>query len=454
MKRFLLSCVVCVLTHLQVIAQNGYRPIVENGKRWTYESYLPTRPDKYNHYYWYELRGDSIICDQKCTKLYSENKYNDGNIRYEGALYEIDRKVYCFYADKDESVLLYDFSCQVGDKLISSEGVMTVSSQYTSQNSTRNLRFTELSVEDSTDKLYVYWIEGVGCIKDFFSMIPYSGNYCSLTACEVNGEILYEYKQPKWTEEGYHEMAIEGKRWNYIHHFEDENGIHDEPYSYVVRGDTVLGRTVCKKVFYQDESIEQFAFSLLETGREVYKLMDGKSVWTEPYNFERDDIGRVFDWNSKFERGRVYWMLNTIDTIEINSYFFRRFIFLEKTIEGGTQGMISHIEDGDDVWHEIWIEGVGSQYTGIEDPIHEEPIVSNDYTYFVSCYENGKCIFTAGDFTTGIRDLPAQMVNSKSSDGTWYDLSGRRLSVPSASSASSVLPPGVYIKDGKKVMVK
>ena len=55
---------------------------------------------------------------------------------------------------------------------------------------------------------------------------------------------------------------------------------------------------------------------------------------------------------------------------------------------------------------------------------------------------------------TGIRDIPAPMVNSKSSDGTWYDLSGRRLSVPSASSVSSVLPPGVYIKDGKKIMVK
>lgn len=38
--------------------------------------------------------------------------------------------------------------------------------------------------------------------------------------------------------------------------------------------------------------------------------------------------------------------------------------------------------------------------------------------------------------------------------GTVYDLSGRRLSVPSVSSVSSVLPKGVYIVNGKKVVIK
>lgn len=36
---------------------------------------------------------------------------------------------------------------------------------------------------------------------------------------------------------------------------------------------------------------------------------------------------------------------------------------------------------------------------------------------------------------------------------TFFDLSGRRLSVSSASPVPSVLPKGVYIKDGKKVAV-
>ena len=56
------------------------------------------------------------------------------------------------------------------------------------------------------------------------------------------------------------------------------------------------------------------------------------------------------------------------------------------------------------------------------------------------------------DSYTAIHDLSSpEMVNGQSSNAQWYDLSGRRLSVPSA---SSVLPKGVYIKDGQKVMVK
>ncbi len=39
-------------------------------------------------------------------------------------------------------------------------------------------------------------------------------------------------------------------------------------------------------------------------------------------------------------------------------------------------------------------------------------------------------------------------------DNSVYDLQGRRISVPSASSENSVLPKGVYIVNGKKVVVK
>ncbi len=46
-------------------AQVDYRPLVEEGKRWTYDNFLSVRPEKNNHYYWYELSGD-IIRDVPC----------------------------------------------------------------------------------------------------------------------------------------------------------------------------------------------------------------------------------------------------------------------------------------------------------------------------------------------------------------------------------------------------
>ena len=48
---------------------------------------------------------------------------------------------------------------------------------------------------------------------------------------------------------------------------------------------------------------------------------------------------------------------------------------------------------------------------------------------------------------TAVRDLPSnQIVNSQSVNSKWYDLSGRQLSTPPAK--------GIYIRDGKKVVVK
>lgn len=63
----------------------------------------------------------------------------------------------------------------------------------------------------------------------------------------------------------------------------------------------------------------------------------------------------------------------------------------------------------------------------------------------------------------GIEDIEAMrngdnetMRNGQSSMANvqWYDLSGRRISVPSGSSASSILPKGVYVVNGRKVVIK
>ena len=85
---------------------SDYRPLVVEGKHWTYDNFLPTRPDQYNHYYWYDLKGDTVIAGQECKKLYSKNLYNSGEVRYEGALYETDKRVYCFPAGKEEAALM------------------------------------------------------------------------------------------------------------------------------------------------------------------------------------------------------------------------------------------------------------------------------------------------------------------------------------------------------------
>ena len=51
------------------------------------------------------------------------------------------------------------------------------------------------TINDSDEPLVIgnlSWIEGVGSTLDFFGMLPLPGNYNSLVACEVNGEVIYQ----------------------------------------------------------------------------------------------------------------------------------------------------------------------------------------------------------------------------------------------------------------------
>ena len=404
----------------QPIDNMAYRPLVKEGKHWTYDNFMPLRPAEYDHYYYYDLKGDTLIAGRQCLKMYSDTRSNDSAIRYEGALYEENKKVYCFFPGKEEAELLYDFDCVVGDTLNVYIGQLVVTDiQSEALGDITIKKYTLQPVVSAEEQMgEIFWIEGVGATKDFFGMLPLPGNYNTLNACELNGEMLYQKIEQDLTEEGYHRMAIEGKRWNYIHYYIDEDGEHYDPYSYVVKGDTVIRRTTYKKLYYQDEKTERFECLLLETGRTVYKNTDlgnnsyDSTILTSFFDFDRNDFGRVFTWKSKVNSGNTNWMPYGVDTIQVNNRQFRRFTCLQKySKDGETLTTIEY--GGEGVWNDIWVEGVGSASSGIEDqyPPHEPPMrTPGEYTAFVSCYEDGECIFTAEDFTKlGSGDTTPQM---------------------------------------------
>jgi hypothetical protein len=273
MKRTLFF-MACVLTSITMSAQKGdYRPLVEEGKHWTYDNFMLLRPAEYDHYYYYDLKGDTLIAGQNCLKMYSDNRNNNNAIHYEGALYEVNKKVYYFSPGEEEAELLYDFDCEVGDTLHVRAGNLIVKDIRTENNGDIAIKkYTLLFVvrPEGEYKGEIFWVEGVGASKDFFSMLSLMGNYNNLNACELNGEKLYQAIEQQ-TEEGYHKMAIDGKRWNYVHYHLENDGWHEDPYSYVVKGDTIIRRTTYYKLYYQDEKTERFVCLLVESGRTVYK---------------------------------------------------------------------------------------------------------------------------------------------------------------------------------------
>ena len=70
MRRILLFALLLLPQLLQAQEEN-YRPLVEEGKHWTYDNFMPLRPAKYDHYYYYDLRGDTLIAGKSCLKMYS-----------------------------------------------------------------------------------------------------------------------------------------------------------------------------------------------------------------------------------------------------------------------------------------------------------------------------------------------------------------------------------------------
>lgn len=191
--------------------QQEYRPFVEDNKTWT----CSTNPYGADIYY-YHLQGDTLIDDQRCLKLYSQNRYNDGTTRYEGALYEKDKQVYWYRPSSSDQSLLYDFSLKQGEEAMlrrlqlpnrpeetASSGVCAVSDAYELHQDQllRMILFYEVDRYGEGETEYNSrlgcWIEGVGpsCMMDVLDNTGFNnvdGRYGKgIIDCSVNGKSIY-----------------------------------------------------------------------------------------------------------------------------------------------------------------------------------------------------------------------------------------------------------------------
>ena len=191
MKKYLL--LLLTLMPMASWAQENDLPLVEQGKKWTYHH----ANNEYVWDYYYTLEGDTVVAGKNCLKMYSDNKNDKGEICYEGALFEEGKKVYCFYPERDEASLLYDFDCKVGDTLkIGDVDLITLSIDTVVGIICKGERydFQAQQYDEDMGEPFVMGtlslVKGVGAALDFFYMMPLAGNYNSLVACEVNGEVL------------------------------------------------------------------------------------------------------------------------------------------------------------------------------------------------------------------------------------------------------------------------
>lgn len=254
--------------------------------------------------------------------------------------------------------------------------------------------------------------------------------------------------------DGFHPMLQEGKFWK----MEDGDGWASKPeYDILIEGDTLIGGKTWKKVYSNMEYANKDADGLTyyaavrEEGEKVYAIPKGKEEPRVLYDFSlkvgdkvRGTSTALDGFYCLLESDEAYagWVttmeLKNIDVINVYGQELRRFTFdvpnnTDKSVGSSTVSTSTL----------VWVEGIGSEGGLFQTWKKLSP---NSKT---SCYLKDELIFDAGDFHTSnalvnIQEYKEE-VNSWSS--ILYDLQGRQVD-------ASNLKKGIYIQNGKKVLVK
>ena len=243
--------------------------------------------------------------------------------------------------------------------------------------------------------------------------------------------------------DSYHPFIEDGKQW-----LTGSFPMGDPIYpprdfcSFSFEGDTVVAGHSCKKwvkrtqhFFNSDGHITtDFILPLFEENQQIWFFFPNE---TEPrllYDFQvKSGPISVYDPNSSSQHSSMNYVKTAINEGNENCPFRQHILRTADFVYDNQYGITR------------WIEGIGTfyrpDYNYITDLFGETSILLVCSVGEEKLYEN-----SAWKYKTDIHDI--QIRNSKSIHHSCYDLSGRRVS------ASSVLPRGVYIRDGKKFVVR
>ena len=108
--------------HPVVVRQDiptDYRPFIEEGKVWKVGR-CPAGGTHATELAYYYFEGDTIIDGRECKKMSRRHEKKEASpwTEYVGAWYEDERRVYCIFPNTDELMLLYDFGSEQGATIV------------------------------------------------------------------------------------------------------------------------------------------------------------------------------------------------------------------------------------------------------------------------------------------------------------------------------------------------
>ena len=193
----------------QILTVHGleydYRPFIERAKVW--RTGIPN-PDGegYSQLYNYifcPYPRDTLINGQRCALMgrcrlvdYGDGIYGELDTVYVGALYEKDRQVFCAYPGSQELVLHYDFASPVGSVVSIGGNELAIVSKESVQGENYKGESVYLQSEDHV----VCWQEGIGNrftpMENLHGLHPTGASDEVLISCSVGDEVLYYNGSP------------------------------------------------------------------------------------------------------------------------------------------------------------------------------------------------------------------------------------------------------------------
>lgn len=432
--------------------QDDYHPFVENGKEWTMAS-LGTVSPEYQHTFSYQQikLGSAIEVDGMTFKQIVSSSWQydqDGPSNWKETneyVGEADGKVYLYNQQTKNTIQVMDFTLKVGDTYRQTltgdpndgywDFIVTAVKDTviaTSVDKTpRKCLYLSWSDSKETDDV---WIEGIGSlyegVQGAYGRMK-TGAISMLRICKADEQTLYE---------AYHPFLKEGKTWNYQEYY--HNLWDDEQWtknvSYVINGTTEIDGKAYYKMYRISEEGSEYYCALREEDRKVWQYTsdDGDHLL---YDFGMS-VGDSYTLSDE----PIRYQLTDIKPMRFQYYQLLNVLHYDVSEQDDPTEPYEYIGP------EQIVEGVGCRkgwnFMELYALVPSNGILHGEN--FLSCYEDGRCIFTTDDFNlyeTQTKEIEVINDNKVENKKGIYNLQGQRI---------SHLQKGLNIVNGRKVHVK
>ena len=199
----------------------------------------------------------------------------------------------------------------------------------------------------------------------------------------------------------YHPFLKEGKTWNYQEYYhnlwDDEQWTKD--ISYVINGTTEIDGKTYYKMYRTSEEGEKYYCALREEDRKVWQYTDNGDHLLY-------DFGMSIGTSYMPSYEPLHFLLTAIKPMRFHDDQLLNVLYYDLLMEEGPTDPPSHFASAPIV------EGVGCEggwnIMELYAPIPPNGILQGEN--FLSCFEDGECIFTADDFDELINPNPANNI--------------------------------------------